>query len=248
MIKIKSPEEIKLMRQSGKILAEILKKLVRFVRAGMSTKLVEKEAERMMQEKKVISAFKGYYGYPASLCISLNEELIHGIPREDKIIKGGDLISIDFGVKYEGYCSDMAYTFAIGKIDKTQRHLLAVGKEALRRAIKRVREGAFLGDVGFSIQEFVKKEGFFVVKDFVGHGIGKDLHEEPEVPNFGREGEGVCLRRGMTLAIEPMITQETEEVKIKEDGWTVVSASGKPCVHFEHTVAVTKRGCLVLTN
>ena len=236
------------MRKSGKILARILKKLVKFAKSGLSTKDIEQKAEALMAKEKVISAFKGYYGYPAALCISVNEELIHGIPRADKILKKGDMVSIDFGVKYEGYCSDMAYTFVIGRPTKDQRRLLLVGKEALRRALKSVREGAFLGDIGSSIQDFVEKEGYFVVRDFVGHGIGKDLHEEPEVPNFGRPGEGVRLKSGMTLAIEPMITQGSPQVKVMPDGWTVVAASGKACVHFEHTIAVTKNGCMVLTN
>lgn len=247
MIEIKTPQEIRKMRRLGKIASWIMEKLVRFTRLGITTIQISELAENLMREKGVNSAFLGYQGFPSSICVSVNEELIHGIPRQ-RTLKDGDLVSIDLGICADGFFSDMAYSFCIGKPSLLAKKLLSVGYRALLQGIKAIRPYVYIGDVGWAIQSFVESQGFSVVKKFVGHGIGRRLHEEPEVPNFGEPKEGPKILEGMTLAIEPMITVDSSEVKVLEDNWTVVSSDGKPCVHFEHTVAVTKRGCRILTR
>ncbi len=247
MVKIKTPQEIKSMRELGKISSFIMKKLIKFIKPGVSTKDVENQANLLMRRFNVESAFLGYKGFPSSICISLNEELIHGIPSEKKILKKKDLISIDLGL-YDGhFYSDCAWSFCLGRPPGLIKDLLKAGREALRRAIKVVRPQAKIGDISWAIQNFVEGLGFCVVKKFVGHGVGRDLHEEPEVPNFGKPSQGLELKEGMTLAIEPMLTVKSSEVEVLEDGWTVVSKDRLPCVHFEHTVAVTRRGAWILT-
>lgn len=248
MVKIKTPEDIKEMRKLGKRSAKIMKGMMKTAKEGATTKEVEEKANYLMKELNVKPAFLGYRGFPASICISVNEELIHGIPSEEKLLSPGDLVSIDFGLTDGQFYSDMTRSFCIGKPSKLTSSLLKTGREALSRAIKTVKPSACIGDIGWAIQKFVEAEGFFTVKKFVGHGIGSELHEEPEVPNFGKPGEGMELKEGMVIAIEPMVTVDSPEVKVLDDGWTVVSKDKRPCVHFEHTVAITRRGAVVLTN
>ena len=236
------------MQRLGKIASRVLSNLVKTTSAGISTKDIEENARYLIDKFKVKSAFLGYKGFPGLLCVSLNEELIHGIPSPSRIVKKGDLVSLDLGLYNGSFYTDTAYSFSVGKPSKIAKELLSVGKKALVKAIKMIRPKVFLGDVSWTIQNFVESQGFCVVRRFVGHGIGQQLHEEPEVPNFGIKGQGVVLEEGMVLAIEPMVTVESSEVEILDDGWTVVSKDRKTCVHFEHTVAVTRGGARILTN
>lgn len=247
MITCKKPQDIAIMRELGSKTAAIVSALIDYTKAGHSTKDIENFVNELMRKMDVSPAFLGCYGFPGSLCISVNEELIHGIPNKDKILVSGDIVSIDFGLKGSGYFSDMAYTFPVGEVDSLKSELMKVGKEALDVAIKTVRPNATVGDIGFAVQSYVESKGYCVVKKFVGHGIGTDLHEEPEIPNFGNKNEGPVLKEGMTLAIEPMITVDSDDVEIAADGWTVVAVDNKPCVHFEHTVVVTSDGVEILT-
>ncbi len=247
-MKIKSPDQIKEMRKLGRLTASIMKSLIRFTRPGLSTRDIEDKAGTLIEKSGVKPAFLGYRGYPASICASVNEELIHGIPAEDKILQKADIVSIDFGLYNGRFYSDMTKSFSLGNPSELARRLLKVGRSALRNAIKAVRPDGYLGDIGWTIQNIVESAGFAVVKKFVGHGIGEFLHEEPEIPNFGERSEGVRLKEGMVLAIEPMVTVDSPAVDIRDDGWTVVSRDRKPCVHFEHTVAVAKKGAWVLTQ
>ncbi len=248
MVKIKTSEQIKEMRKLGKVNSLIMNKLIKFARPGLTSQDLEDKANSLMSDYKVKPAFLGYRGYPASLCVSVNEELIHGIPSKEKVFSPGDLVSIDFGLTDNKFYSDMTKSFFLGKASKLVKEMLKIGRLSLSRAIRVVRPSATIGDIGWEIENFVEKAGFCSVKRFVGHGIGESLHEEPEVPNFGAKGQGIKLKEGMVIAIEPMITIDSPEVEITDDGWTVVSKDRKLCVHFEHTVAVTKRGAKVLTN
>jgi methionyl aminopeptidase len=248
MIRIKTPDQVNQMHHLGKIASNLMRTLVRTTRPGASTKDIENTAQSLMERFGVKSAFLGYKGFPGSICVSLNEELIHGIPRQGRMIKKGDLVSIDLGLYNGSYYTDTAYTFSLGRPTRTAGDLLKVGRRALVKAIKMIRPSVSLGDVSWTIQNFVESRGFCVVRRFVGHGIGTSLHEEPEIPNFGNKGEGPKLKQGMVLAIEPMVTISSCEVEVLDDGWTVISKDRKPCVHFEHTVAVTAGGSKVLTN
>jgi methionyl aminopeptidase len=248
MIRIKNPQEIKEMRRLGRLAARIMRSLVKSTRPGISTKGIEDNARALMDKFQVRSAFLGYKGFPGAVCISLNDELIHGIPSEGRIVKDADLVSIDLGLYNGRFYTDTACSFSLGRPEKQAKVLLDVGRRALSKAIKVIRPGASLGEVSWAIQDFVESQGFCVVKRFVGHGIGVNLHEEPEVPNFGIKGEGPALKEGMVLAIEPMVTVDSSEVEVLDDGWTVVSKDGKSCVHFEHTVAVTASGAKILTS
>ncbi|MBN2120111.1 MAG: type I methionyl aminopeptidase [Candidatus Omnitrophica bacterium] len=248
MINIKAPQDIIQMRKIGRVASIIMKNLVGFTRGGISTKDIENKANQLMERFNIKSAFLGYKGFPASLCVSLNEELIHGIPSKDKVVESGDLVSIDLGLYNGRFYTDTAYSFCVGRPKGIVKDLLRVGRSALSQAIKTVKPAVTLGDISWTIQNIVESKGFCVVKKFVGHGIGEELHEEPEVPNFGSRGEGVKLQEGMVLAIEPMVTVDSSDVEILSDGWTVISQDRKSCVHFEHTVAVTNKGCRILTN
>jgi methionyl aminopeptidase len=194
-----------------------------------------------------LPAFKGYGGYPFSVCVSINSEVVHGFPSE-RILAEGDIASLDFGVNYQGYFGDAAVTLAVGKISKKAARLLKVTEESLYRAIAKAKNGNRLGDISYAVQEYVEKAGFSVVRDYVGHGIGKNLHEDPAVPNFGSPGRGILLKPGMVIAIEPMINEGGYEVRVKEDGWTVITQDGKLSAHFEHTVAITEKGPEILSK
>ena len=236
------------MHSLGKIASSLMRSLVRSTQAGISTKDIDDTACFLMDKLGVRSAFLGYKGFPSSVCISLNEELIHGIPREGRMIKKGDLVSIDLGLYNGRFYTDTAYSFSVGRPTKIMKDLIRVARQALSKAIKKVRPLVSLGEISWTIQDFVESHGFCVVKRFVGHGIGSSLHEEPEIPNFGVKGEGPQLQEGMVLAIEPMVTVDSGDVEVLDDGWTVISKDRKSCVHFEHTVAVTARGSQILTN
>jgi len=235
------------MAKAGKIVAEVLKSLKGLITAGATTKEIEQFAEERIRALGGKSAFKGYRGYPSSICTSVNEVVVHGIPSSRKL-KDGDIISIDIGVYYEGFYGDAAYTFPVGTIDQETAKLLRVTEEALFLGIGMAVDGNRLYDVSHAIQEHAEKNGFSVVRTFVGHGIGRQLHEEPQVPNFGVAGQGPRLRQGMTLAIEPMVNAGTFDVKVLEDGWTAVTQDGKRSAHFEHTVVVMPNSARILTN
>lgn len=248
MIIIKSPEEIKKMRQACRIVAAVLEELKSFLKEGLSTKEIEKYIEKLILKMGGIPAFKGYRGYPASACISINEQVVHGIPSEKIFIKEGDIVSIDVGVLYDGFYGDAAYTYPVGKVSNKAEKLLSVTKEALKKGINRAKHTARVGDISNAIQRYVEENKFSVVRAFVGHGIGRALHEDPQIPNFGREGTGPKLRAGMTIAIEPMVNAGTHEVTILSDGWTAVTKDGELSAHFEHTIAITENEPEILTK
>lgn len=248
MIIIKSPEELKKMRQACRIVATVLEELKSFIKEGLSTKEIEKYIEKIILKMGGIPAFKGYRGYPASACVSINEQVVHGIPSEKVFIKEGDIVSIDVGVICEGFYGDAAYTYPVGKINGKAQKLLTVTKEALKRGIEKARSGARVGDISNAIQSYVEENNFSVVRAFVGHGIGRSLHEEPQIPNFGKEGTGPKLRTGMTIAIEPMVNAGTYDITILSDGWTAVTKDGDLSAHFEHTVAITDDEPEILTK
>jgi len=227
---------------------EILLTLKEEVKPGKSTFEFEERAIELCEKKKVIPAFKGYRGYPYALCISINEEIVHGMPRKDKVLKEGDIVSFDFGVIYEGYYGDAALSVGVGKISETAERLLKATEEALSLAIEKARIGNKIGDISFAIQDRVERDGFNVIRDFVGHGIGRALHEPPEIPNYGRPGRGPKLEAGMVLAIEPMVSAGSWEVEILEDGWTAVTKDRSLACHFEHSVAITPSGPKILSK
>ncbi|MBI5873289.1 MAG: type I methionyl aminopeptidase [Candidatus Omnitrophica bacterium] len=247
MIPIKTCQEIDKMRKAGRILAQIMDQLEKAVRPGRSTQELDEAAAAAIAQAGVHSAFKGYHGYPANICVSVNDEVVHGIPGRRPLVEG-DIVSIDIGIEMAGYFVDMAKTFAVGKISAQKQKLLEVTRESLEKAIQLMKAGNKLSDVSCAVQDYVEGRGFSVVRDFVGHGIGKELHEEPQVPNFGTPGSGPVLKEGMVLCIEPMINSGTWEVEILQDGWTAVTADKKPSAHFEHTVAICNGVPVVLTQ
>lgn len=247
MIPFKSEKELQMMREAGSILAGIMQRLRKYVREGTSTLELNRLAEGLIGKEDAMPAFKGYKGFPASICTSINEEIVHGIPGERRL-KEGDIISLDLGINYKGLFSDIAVTIAVGRINSKLKKLIEVTKKSLFEGIKEAKPDNHLLDISYNIQNYVEKNGFSVVRSFVGHGIGKDLHEEPEIPNFGKRGQGPLLKSGMVFAIEPMVNMGTWESKMLENGWTAVTKDGLPSAHFEHTVAITERGPEILTN
>lgn len=236
------------MRRSGHIVRQVLEELRAMVRPGLSTMDLERAAEAKIQELGAKPAFKGYIDYPCVLCTSVNQEIVHGIPSEKRVLQEGDIVSIDCGVVLDGYYGDAAITVPVGDgVDAVTRKLLAVTETSLYRAIEQARVGNTVGDVGAAVQQYVEAEGFSVVREFVGHGIGRQLHEEPQVPNYGVAGQGPRLREGMVLAIEPMVNAGRPETRVLDDKWTAVTADGSISAHFEHCVAVTKDGPVILT-
>jgi methionyl aminopeptidase len=245
---IKTPQEIEKMQRSGQVVREILDHVRPLVKPGATTQDLENAAADKMRELGAKPAFKGYRGYPCVLCTSINNEVVHGIPSANRVLREGDIVSIDTGVVIDGFYGDSATTIAVGeKIAPRTKKLLEVTQASLASAIREVKAGATLGDVGAAVQEVVEAEGFSVVREFVGHGIGTRLHEDPQVPNYGRRGQGQKLREGMVIAIEPMVNVGRPGVQVLEDGWTAVTEDGSLSAHFEHTVAVTADGALVLT-
>ena len=247
MIIIKSDKEINGIKESSKILAATFEYINDIIQEDMQTKELDIKIEEFIKKNKAYPAFKGYRGFPASSCISVNEVVIHGIPNRREI-KEGDIVGIDVGVRYNGFFSDAAYTFGIGKLKGEAKKLLSVTKTALYNAIENMKEDNRVGDISNSIQKTAEEAGYNVVRDYVGHGVGKRLHEDPAVPNFGNKDIGPRLKRGMTLAIEPMINAGTYKVKTLEDNWTVVTDDGKLSAHFEHTILISKKEPEILTN
>jgi methionyl aminopeptidase len=248
MIVCKSSAEIETMHRAGIVVWEVLNELRLMVAPGVSTLDLDRIAERRAAEHGARPAFKGYRGYPASLCASINQEVVHGIPSAARKLNEGDIVSLDYGVELDGYFGDAAVTVPVGKVCSELDTLMRVTRESLDRAIEKARAGNRLSDVGAAVQEWVERHGFSVVREFVGHGIGTRMHEEPSVLNYGQPGHGPRLQEGMVLAIEPMVNQGTANVRVLEDGWTAVTADGKPSAHFEHTVAVTANGPWILTR
>ena len=250
-IRLKSPEEIAIMRQAGRINALALRAVREAIRPGVSTAELDAIAEEVIRRHGARPAFKGYpgpYPFPATITVSINEELVHGIPREDRIIQEGDLVSIDCGTVYRGFVADAAFTVGVGAISPLAQKLLRVAEEALNIGIRMARPGKRTGDISAAIQEYVETHGFHVTREYTGHGIGRWMHEDPAVPNYGEPGTGELLRPGMVLALEPMVLVGTPETRVLEDQWTVVSADGSLTAHFEHTVAVTEFGPQILTR
>jgi methionyl aminopeptidase len=243
---MKSSREIEIMRRGGKITSAVLSLLLKSARVGMTTRELDALAERAIRERGGEPTFKGYNGYPASLCASVNDVVVHGIPN-DVPLREGDLLSIDIGTTFEGYVSDSAATVAIGNVGAESQRLMRVTQEALMLGIAQMQKGNRLSDIGHAVQRHAEKNGYGVVRALVGHGIGRVMHEDPQVPNYGKAGQGVVLRPGLCLAIEPMVTAGTYEVEIQDDGWTVLTADGKLAAHFEHTVALTDEGPRILT-
>lgn len=246
MIILKSPHEIVKMREAGRAVAHILGVLSAKAVPGVETLALNDLAEREARALGVKTAFKGYSGYPYSLCCSINDQVVHGMPGS-RILLAGDILSVDFGVIHEGYFGDAAVTLPIGSISTSAQRLIEVTRESLYAAISQAQPGNRLSDVSHAVQSYVEAFGFSVVRDFVGHGIGKSLHESPQIPNFGQPGRGVKLKPGMVLAIEPMINEKGHDVRVLEDGWTAVTADGCLSAHFEHTVAITDHGPEILT-
>jgi len=248
MIFRKGRSELQKMRKANLIVASVLDHLATLVRPGVSTKELDSEAEEMIRSAGGIPAFKGYNGFPASVCTSINEEVVHGIPKDDRFLKEGDILSVDVGVRYEGYNGDAARTFAVGKVSPELQRLLDVTREALYEGIKQVKPGNRVSDISAAVQQYVESHGFSVVREFVGHGIGRSLHEDPQVPNFGNPGHGPRLVEGMVLAIEPMVNSKGPGVRVLEDRWTAVTLDGGYSAHFEHSVAVTGEGPWILSE
>jgi methionyl aminopeptidase len=247
MILLKSLQEIAKMEVANRIVAEILEGVKEKVRPGVETRELNELAEELCRRKKVKPAFKGYRGYPGSICVSVNDEVVHGIPGARRIA-AGDLVSLDFGVKYDGYYGDAAITVPVGEIDPKARALMEATEKSLYAGISQVKAGNHLSDISHAVQGVVEDAGFGVIRDFVGHGIGRSLHEDPQIPNFGPPGRGPVLQPGMTLAIEPMTSLGSWRVKILKDGWTAVTQDGSYAAHFEHSVALTENGVLILSR
>jgi len=247
MIILKSPEEIKRMSRACVIVAEALRSLEEMVNPGISTKEIERFVEKMVLDRGAVPAFKGYRNYPSSVCTSVNDQVVHGIP-SSVTLDEGDIVSIDLGVYLDGFYGDAAVTLPVGKVSPLAERLIRVTKEALVLGIERARPGNRVSDISHAVQKHVEANGFSVVRSFVGHGIGRSLHEEPQVPNFGEPGHGPRLREGMTLAIEPMVNAGSYEVSVLEDGWTAVTVDGSLSAHYEHTVAITGNGPRILTK
>lgn len=246
-VTIKSNREIELMREAGKILARVHEELATFVKAGMTTLEIDKKGEELIREFKCIPSFLNYNGYPGSVCVSVNDEVVHGIPSKDRMIREGDIVSLDTGVIYMGYQSDAARTLAIGEVSEEAKRLIKITEESFFQGIKFAKEGYHLNDISTAIQEYVEAAGFSVVRDLVGHGIGTHLHEEPEIPNFRQKRRGLKLQAGMTLDIEPMVNAGRYDVEWLDDDWTVVTEDGSLSAHYENTILITKDGPEILS-
>ncbi len=247
MIELKTEGEIEIIKNNGRILARTLKLVEEKIRPGMKTKDLDRLAEDFIKNQGGYPAFKGYRGFPSSICISINEEVVHGIPGE-RVIEDGQIVSVDIGVFRNGYYADAAHTYAVGQVSAEAQRLIQVTQQALGNAFRFVQEGKYISDISHAIQSLVEENGFSVVRDLVGHGIGKRMHEEPQIPNFGSPGQGVTLKKGMVLAIEPMVNAGSFEIETKDDQWTIVTRDGSLSAHFEHTIAVTENGAEVLTK
>jgi methionyl aminopeptidase len=243
---LKSDDEIAIMRHAGSVVGQTLRLLADELRAGVVVKDLDKVVRREFDRHQVVPTFLGYHGYPATVCISVNEEIVHGIPGK-RVIQDGDIVSLDLGCTYKGFVADSAVTVIVGSAAPERQKLVDVARESLDRGIEQCRAGNRLGQVSNAIQEHIESNGFGVVRDYVGHGVGREMHEEPQVPNFGPPDRGPVLKKGMVLALEPMVTAGDWRTRQLEDGWTVVTADGSMAAHFEHTVAITDNGPVVLT-
>jgi methionyl aminopeptidase len=247
MVLLKQPDEIAKARASNRIVAEVLSVLREKVKPGVTTRELDKIAESVTEKRGAKPAFKGYRGYPYALCASVNEEVVHGMPSK-RVLEEGDIIGLDYGVCYQGLYGDSAITLPVGKVSAQAIRLMQVTEQSLYAAIDQACDGNRLGDISAAVQETVESAGYSVVRDFVGHGIGKSMHEDPQIPNFGKKGRGIELKRGMILAIEPMVNAGKYKVKILSDGWTVITADGSLSAHFEHSVAITDNGPEILSK
>ena len=253
MITFKSDRDLEKMRHAGRIVADILRLMKDMVRPGVDTYTLDLAAEALVMKENARPAFKGYRvpwvstPFPGTICASVNDEIVHGIPSKERVLQDGDIISIDTGVSYNGFFGDAACTFAVGKISEDRQRLLDITLESLHRGVNAVKAGATLGDIGHAIESIVIPSGFGLVRDYAGHGIGRRLHEAPQVPNYGTAGSGITLKAGMTFCIEPMVMSGSEEVKNLSDNWTVVTADGSDAAHFEHSLLVTADGVEILT-
>ena len=247
MIVLKTSRELKIMREAGRISANALKLAGKMVEPGISTWEIDRAVRRYIEEQGAKPSFLGYGGFPASACISVNNVVIHGIPHKGQIVKQGDIVSVDVGAVYEGFNGDNALTFPCGAVSSEAQALMDTTRESLCEGIKAAQAGSRIGDIGSAVQRYAEARGYSVVRDYVGHGVGAKMHEDPSVPNYGTPGRGVRLLPGMTIAIEPMINQGVKEVKTLADGWTTVTADGKLSAHFEHSVAITPDGPVILT-
>jgi methionyl aminopeptidase len=248
VVHLKGREDIEKMRKAGAIVARVLHEIAELVRPGVTTGDLDLFAQTRTKELGAKPAFKGYHGFPGTLCVSVNEEVVHGIPSKKRVLREGDIVGVDFGVSLEGWFGDSARTFAVGKVTPDAQRLLEITEKSLYLGIEQAVSGNHLFNIGHAIQNFVEGHGYSVVREFVGHGIGKSLHEDPQVPNFGIRGKGMILKPGMVIAIEPMINAGKPEVRVLADGWTAVTADKKLSAHFEHTVAITETGTEILTK
>lgn len=247
MIKIKSQEEIELMREAGRITRDTLKVVEDSIRVGISTKELDKIAYDYIKSQGATPSFKNYCGFPGSICASVNDTIVHGIPSNNIVLKEGDIISIDCGAKYKGYHGDAARTFPVGKIDAKVKRLIKITEQSFFEGIKDLKSGAFVGDISHRIQTFVEKNGYSIVRELVGHGVGKQLHEDPMVPNYGKAGSGPRLNANSVIAIEPMVNMGDKNVVFMSDGWTCKTRDGLPAAHYENTVLITENGVEILT-
>lgn len=247
MIICKTPREIDIMREAGKIVALTHQELQKHIQPGISTRELDEIAEKFIKQHDAFPSFKGYNGFPGSVCASVNEELVHGIPGS-RVLKEGDVISLDIGAKFNGYHGDSAWTYAVGRIDDETQRLLDVTEESLYLGLEQAKPGERLSNISHAIQTFVEASGFSIVREYVGHGIGQELHEGPQIPHYGPPNKGPRLRPGMVLCIEPMVNAGSRYVRTLADNWTVVTVDGKMCAHFEHTVAITETGFEILTR
>lgn len=247
MSNIKTEEEIQLLRQSAQLVSRTLGELAQIIRPGITPLMLDKFAEEYIRDHGAVPGFKGLYGFPNTLCTSLNQAVVHGIPN-DTPLEEGDIISIDCGALLNGYYGDQAYTFTVGKVDEEVIRLLLVTRECLALGIKQAKSGNRIGDIGYAIQQHAEKNGFGVVRELVGHGIGKKMHEDPEVPNYGKRGKGAKLKSGMALAIEPMINLGTKRVRQLRDGWTIVTSDGRPSAHYEHDIVIRNGHAEILST
>ena len=248
MVSIKSEEEIELLRESNLLVGMTLGEIAKHIRPGITTLELDRIAEEFIRSHGAVPGFLNYDGYPYTLCISLNEVVVHGLPSEKCILREGDIVSIDCGTLKNGFYGDSAYTFEVGKVSDEIHELLETTKESLYKGIEKAVAGMRVGDIGYAVQSYCEARGYAVVRELVGHGVGRDMHEEPPIPNYGRRGQGVLLKEGMVIAIEPMIARGERYVYLDDDGWSVKTRDGKPCAHFEHTIAIRKGKADILSS
>lgn len=247
MITLKSNREITLMREAGRIVALAHQEVKKHIKPGITTQQIDEIVEKVIRDNNAIPSFKGYGGFPGSACTSVNEQVVHGIPSKKTVLKDGDIISIDIGAIYKGYHGDSAWTYPVGNISNEAQKLLDVTEQSLYEGLKMATAGNRLTDISHAIQTYAESFGYSVVREFVGHGVGKNLHEDPQIPNFGPPGRGTLLKAGMTFAIEPMINEGRKDVKVLKDNWTAVTIDGKLSAHFEHSILITEDECIILT-